>query len=134
MAKKIQQILLSINFTLAILWIYQGLIPKVLYKAPDELRIWQLQGIDEMTALAFMHFSGYIEIIFGLLFVIFRYNRILHILNILGMLGLSGLILFVDHAYFQQAFNPFVMNVAMAALSSVALQLLKIKHQQYIPN
>ena len=31
--------------------------------------------------------------------------------------------------YFQQAFNPFVMNVAMAMLSIVALQLLKLKQQ-----
>jgi len=34
--------LLSIHLALAVLWIYQGLVPKILFQAADELRIWQL--------------------------------------------------------------------------------------------
>ena len=106
MDKSQRNILLTIHITLAVLWIYQDLIPKVLYKAQDEQYIWQQQGFDELISLILMQFSGYIEIIFGVLFLIFKQSKILHFLNILGMLGLSLLIAVIDIRYFQHAFNP----------------------------
>ena len=69
MDKSLRNILWTIHITLAVLWVYQGLIPKVLYKAQDEQYIWQQQGFDEVMSLILMQFSGYIEIIFGLLFL-----------------------------------------------------------------
>ena len=123
----IKNILLTVNLTLAILWIYQGLVPKILFHAVDEQRLWELQGIGEIRMLFLIQISGYIEIIFGILFIIFKQSKLLHYLNILGMIALSLLILVSDLRYFQQAFNPFVMNVAMAMLSLIALQLLKLQ-------
>lgn len=128
MDKSLRNILWTIHITLAVLWVYQGLIPKVLYKAQDEQYIWQQQGFDELISLILMQFSGYIEIIFGMLFLVFKQSKILHFLNILGVLGLSLLIAIIDMRYFQNAFNPFVMNVAMASLSIIALQLLQAKN------
>ena len=128
MDKSLRNILWTIHITLAVLWVYQGLIPKVLYKAQDEQYIWQQQGFDELISLILMQFSGYIEIIFGMLFLVFKQSKILLFLNILGMLGLSLLIAIIDIRYFQNAFNPFVMNVAMASLSIIALQLLQAKN------
>lgn len=128
MEKSLRNILWTIHITLAVLWVYQGLIPKVLYKAQDEQYIWQQQGFDELISLILMQFSGYIEIIFGMLFLVFKQSKILHFLNILGVLGLSLLIAIIDMRYFQNAFYPFVMNVAMASLSIIALQLLQAKN------
>ncbi|MEG0342368.1 MAG: DoxX-like family protein [Acinetobacter sp.] len=128
MEKSLRNILWTIHITLAVLWVYQGLIPKVLYKAQDEQYIWQQQGFDELISLILMQFSGYIEIIFGMLFLVFKQSKILHFLNILRMLGLSLLIAIIDMRYFQNAFYPFVMNVAMASLSIIALQLLQAKN------
>lgn len=68
----IRKALLTINITLAILWIYQGIIPKLLYRALDEQRLWQLNGIDEITMLILIQIAVYIEIIFGAFFLIFR--------------------------------------------------------------
>ena len=129
MTKQLTYILLGIHFCLAVLWVYQGLVPKLLYHAADEQYLWQAQGIDEIPMLFMIEISGYIERAFGLLFLILRQSKILHILNIIGMFGLTLLICITDMRYFQQAFNPFVMNVAMAMLSIVALQLLKLKQQ-----
>ena len=128
MDKSLRNILWTIHITLAVLWVYQGLIPKVLYKAQDEQYIWQQQGFDELISLILMQFSGYIEIIFGMLFLVFKQSKILHFLNILGVLGLSLLIAIIDMRYFQNAFYPFVMNVAMASLSIIAFQLLQAKN------
>ena len=131
MDKSHHNILWTIQISLALLWVYQGLIPKILYKAQDEQFIWQQQGFDELISLILMQFSGYIEIVFGLLFLFFRRSKILHVLNLLGMLALSLLIAVIDFRYFQNAFNPFVMNVAMASLSIIALQLLQVKKPEF---
>ena len=119
--------LLIIQFSLALLWIYQGLIPKLCFHAADELRIWQLQGLSSPLIQALINVSGGAEIIFGVLFFLFRQAKILHLLNILALLSLSILIVALNPAYFTQAFNPFVMNTAMITLSIVALQLLNIQ-------
>ncbi|MGH1400342.1 MAG: DoxX-like family protein [Acinetobacter tandoii] len=115
----------TIHMSLAILWIYQGLIPKILFQADDERRIWMLQGFNDQAAISLMQCSGSIEIIFGALFLTGYKTLALHYLNIVGMLGLSFLILIVDPHYFTQAFNPFVMNIAMLALSLTAICLIK---------
>ena len=127
---QIKTALLIIQFSLALLWIYQGLIPKLCFHAADELRIWQLQGLSSPLIQALINVSGGAEIIFGVLFCLFRQEKILHLLNILALLSLSVLIVLIvalDPTYFTQAFNPFVMNTAMIALSIVALQLLNIQ-------
>lgn len=129
MPKPFSNVLWTINITLAVLWIYQGIVPKLIYHAADEQRLWQMNGFDEIIMLFMIEIAGYAEIIFGALFLIFRQSKILHILNILAMCGLGLLIIVTDIQYFQQAFNPFVMNVAMAMLSVVALQLLNIENK-----
>ena len=85
------------------------------------------QCVDEITMLILIQIAGYIEIIFGVFFLIFRQSKLLHYLNIFGMFGLAMRVFFTDSSYFSQAFNPFVMNVAMAVLSIVALQFLSEK-------
>lgn len=116
----------TIQLSLAALWIYQGLVPKILFQAQDELRIWLLQGFDAGLALRLMQLSGAAEMIFGCLLLVLKPSRLLHGLNILAMLGLSLLIIALEPLYFSKAFNPFVMNGAMAALSACAIQLLRI--------
>lgn len=124
--RTLQPPLRTIQLSLAALWIYQGLVPKILFQAQDELRIWLLQGFDESLALALMQLSGVAEMIFGCLLLMLKPSRLLHGLNILAMLGLSLLIIALEPLYFSKAFNPFVMNGAMAALSACAIQLLRI--------
>lgn len=124
--RTLQPTIRTIQLSLAALWIYQGLVPKILFQAQDELRIWLLQGFDESLALALMQLSGVAEMIFGCLLLMLKPSRLLHGLNILAMLGLSLLIIALEPLYFSKAFNPFVMNGAMAALSACAIQLLRI--------
>lgn len=123
----VQTPILILNTSLAILWIYQGLIPKLIFQAADEQRLWQSQGIDEIVILFLIQISGYIEIIFGLLFLILSAKKALHYLNILGMLGLTILVLITDLSYFHQAFNPFVMNFSMIMLSVIAIKLIRLQ-------
>lgn len=125
--KTVDHALLTIHVTLAVLWIYQGLVPKIIYHTVEEQRFWQYLGIDELSMLFLIKISGYIEIIFGLLFLIFRQSKTLHVFNILGLIALTIVVVVIYPLYFTSSFNPFVMNLAMIGLSIVAIQLLPKK-------
>lgn len=117
-------ILKFIHYILALLWIYQGLIPKLLFLSTDEIMIWQSLGLPLDMAKVAGYLGGVIEILFGVLFLIHP-HQFLHYLNILGMIGLLFLMLIVLPHTIIASFNPVVMNVAMASLSVVALLLLR---------
>lgn len=115
---------MTIHISLAVLWFYQGLIPKIIYKVIEEQQFWQFTGIQLLPIPRLIELSGFGEIIFGGLFLIFRQSKLLHYFNIIAMLLFLLVVAIVYPHYFAQGFNPFIMNTAMAALSIVAIQLL----------
>ncbi|WP_228259947.1 DoxX-like family protein [Acinetobacter sp. ANC 4779] len=119
-----------IQITLAVLWIYQGLIPKILFQSSAEITIWQSMGLALHLAKICVSLSGMIEIMFGCTFLIWQRAVFIHQLNILGLSGLLLLIIVTDPIQLTTAFNPVVMNIAMITLSILALQLLKLRTQQ----
>jgi hypothetical protein len=119
-----------IQITLAVLWIYQGLIPKILFQSSAEIGIWQTIGLELHLAKIAVALSGLVEIAFGCTFLIWQKAAFIHQLNILGLSGLLLLIMFTDPLQLTTAFNPVVMNIAMIALSMLAIQLLNLSKQQ----
>lgn len=119
----LQQILKLCQLMLAALWIYQGLVPKLIFQVQDEQYVWQTLNIP-MTYIHWMiSLSGIIEIIFGSLFLLTTHKHV-HWLNILGLIGLFIFVLFIYPNRIYQAFNPVVMNSAMISLSVIALWCL----------
>lgn len=121
--KTVDHALLTIHVTLAVLWIYQGLVPKIIYKVIEEQLFWQFTGIQFIPLPRLIELSGLVEIVFGVSFLIWRQSKIVHYLNIIAMLFFLLVVTVIYPFYFIQAFNPFVMNIAMLGLSVVALQL-----------
>ncbi|WP_425915940.1 DoxX-like family protein [Acinetobacter sp. TSRC1-2] len=119
-----------IQITLVLLWIYQGLIPKILFQSAAEIAIWQSLGLERDLAGMCVALSGMIEIMFGCTFLIWQRAVFIHQLNILGLSGLLLLIMVTNPLQLTTAFNPVVMNIAMIALSMLAIQLLKLSQQQ----
>lgn len=117
-----QQILKFIHISLAGLWIYQGLIPKLLFTSPDEIAVWQWIGLSLEHATWAGQASGFAEILFGLLFI-FAPSKYLHYLSMLGLFFLLLLIGVLIPDTLIRAFNPVVMNLAMISLSAIALML-----------
>lgn len=116
-----------IHYSLAFFWIYQGLIPKLLFISPEEIAFWQWLGLNETHARLAGQGSGIAEILFGLSFIFIRHPY-LHYLSIMGLLGLFGLVILVMPYTLLAAFNPVVMNGAMLVLSLVYLSLNKAKN------
>lgn len=105
-----------INLSLAFLWGYQGLIPKILFINPDEITIWQTFGLSYTQAQLAGQVSGVLECVFALLFL-FNSSKYLHYLSIFSLVFLFALVAFLIPDSLIRAFNPVVMNLAMISLS-----------------
>ncbi|MBM9559092.1 DoxX-like family protein [Acinetobacter nosocomialis] len=113
-----------INFVLAFLWIYQGVVPKIIFINSDEISVWQMIGLSFDYAKLAGRGSGIAEVIFGLLFL-FSPHKYIHYLSILGLLDLLLLIGFLIPSTLISPYNPIVMNISMISLSIIYLLLLK---------
>jgi hypothetical protein len=82
-----QRILKFIQWMIALLWIYQGLFPKLIFKVEDEQYIWQYMGLASEYIFWIISLSGIAEIIFGFMFLLFT-QWYLHWLNIISLIGL----------------------------------------------
>jgi hypothetical protein len=105
---------------IAILWIYQGLIPKLIFQVQDEHYVWQQLNIAAVYIPWMISFSGIAEIIFGILFLWLTHTY-LHWFNIISLIGLFIVVLLIYPDQIYQAFNPVVMNIALGSLSLISL-------------
>lgn len=110
-----------IHGALALIWIYQGLVPKLMFPHTGELEIMAAVPLLQANAALWVQIAGILEILFGLLFLWPRLSRPLHILNILSLL-LMGIAALVSQPLALIApFNPVSLSLAMAALSLASL-------------
>ncbi|QHH93189.1 DoxX-like family protein [Acinetobacter gyllenbergii] len=116
----IQQILRFCQFIIAVLWIYQGLIPKLIFQVQDEQYVWQQLDVAAPYISWMISLSGIAEIIFGSLFL-FLTHKYLHWFNIISLIGLFIVVLLIYPDQLYQAFNPVVMNIALGSLSLISL-------------
>lgn len=128
----IQTILKFCQLIIALLWIYQGLIPKVIFQVIDEQYVWQQLHIPPTYIPSMIILSGIAEIIFGSLFL-FITHKYLHWLNIFSLIGLFFFVLNIYPDKIYQAFNPVVMNIALASLSVIALHCISTMHNNAKP-
>ncbi len=104
------------RITLALIWIYQGAIPKVLF--PDSRELEQLRGYSlfsgwEQMALLCL---GWVEIIFGFLLILLWSKRTLFVINalLLGVLLCGAAV--SSPSILKAPFNPLTLSLGMIAL------------------
>ncbi len=109
------------RLTLAFLWIYQGIVPKLLFRNTGELAILQhahfLHGFEGTV----LNLAGVAELTFGLSLTLLWRSRGLLKLNIALLIFLAAGALFSQPSIFVAPFNPVTLSVAMAALSIIGL-------------
>lgn len=110
-----------IQLTLATIWIYQGLVPKLLFPDSGELTILRASGLFAGFEPSVLAIVGAGEILFGLLFFLPRLRVWLHYLNITGLclLGIGGWL--SQPSLLVAPFNPVALTLAMVALSVISL-------------
>jgi hypothetical protein len=105
--------------TLAAVWIYHGLVPKLLVGHRDELDLLRRAGVGAETAPALLHALGWAEVLFGLILLLTWSRRWPFVLS-MALVTAAGLTVAVTApAYLVAAFNPVSLNLLVFALSAV---------------
>ncbi|WP_460102341.1 DoxX-like family protein [Sessilibacter sp. MAH4] len=117
--------LLCARFVLAFMWIYQGLVPKLMRVAPVELEITAQLGFSVNTTYLLIKLVGLLEVLFGVL-VFFAYrNIVVLIVNLVALLLLVVMALVLTPHIMLAAFNPIITNLPYLVLGYWLLQSAK---------
>jgi len=107
---------------LAGVWIYQGLVPKLLAVDADEVRLWRSAlGLSEGPARAAVRAAGAAEVAAGILTIRHSSRKWPFVATAIAMPLLALSAAKADRHSFSRAFNPASLNLAMAALAIVAV-------------
>ena len=107
--------------TVAFVWIYQGLLPKLLFPHHDELNMLSAGGVPELYAVTLLRIIGLAEIALGLLMLIAWKTRVLFGLTIALMIFALLPVALASPDYLIAAFNPVTLNILMLAVSAIGL-------------
>jgi hypothetical protein len=108
------------RLTLAFVFLYHGLVPKLLLRHPDEVTLVARGGVPEALIPTVVGAVGVAEVVFALLLLGWHSHWPL-ILTVAGMVfALAGVALTAP-TYLGAAFNPVTLNVSLIALALVGL-------------
>lgn len=104
------------RISIAFVWIYHGLIPKLIYRDAAETAMMRDMGISAERAAALLAPAGFVEILLGLILICaWRQRWPLALTGGLMALALLGVAL-SSPAYLTTAFNPVTLNFQMISL------------------
>ncbi|UTR06130.1 DoxX-like family protein [Alkalihalobacillus sp. LMS6] len=109
------------SLVLSLIWIYQGLVPKLLFQDSGELALLTSTGWFQGKESFVLYMLGAGQILFGLSFFLWSHRRILHYVNIVALLGLAIGSLVQTSFIYTAPFNPATLTLAMVALSIIVL-------------
>ena len=113
------------NFTVAGIWLYQGLVPKLLGPHRDELAMSAAFGIPPAFQAPVSYAAGVGELLLGMCILLLPRRAWPQLVSALATAVLLAFVAIYTPSYLFGAFNPVVINVASIALSIVALLALR---------
>lgn len=109
------------RFSLAVVWVYQGAVPKLLAQHSDELIMVELGGFSAATAPLVVQTIGWIEILFGAAMLFFFHHRWPLFVTIAMMFGATLSVAMSSPQYLAAAFNPVTLNLLMISTALTGL-------------
>jgi len=109
---------------LAILWLFTGLVPKLLFPESGELALMKSAGLGILPdglERPLLYVLGAAEMLLGLMIVFKHRSKRLHIAQIALLIVLSASVLYGDPQLLTLPFGPLPLTLAMIGLSLVAL-------------
>jgi hypothetical protein len=108
------------NATVAGIWLYQGLVPKLLGPHPDEVAMAAALGIPVGLQTAVSYAAGAGEVLLGLCILFIPRRAWPQLVSAAVTAALLAFVVVYVPRFLVGAFNPVVMNVASMVLSVVA--------------
>jgi DoxX-like family len=109
------------RLVVAFVWIYHGLVPKLLFADRDEATMLLAGGLAPEHLTTAFRVIGLAEIAFGLVLLAAWRAGILFVLTIVLMIVALVAVALRTPDYLAAAFNPVTLNIAMITLSSIGL-------------
>ncbi|HEY6338810.1 MAG TPA: DoxX-like family protein [Candidatus Sulfotelmatobacter sp.] len=109
------------RLTLAFVWLYHGVVPKLLYHNADELRMLSDAGVPGAYLSRVASGFGWLEICLGLVFIVLWRARWPLWFTIAAMVAATVGVGLRSPSYFSAAFNPLTFNLALAVLAICGL-------------
>jgi len=120
--KRIRQLC---NYTVGGIWLYQGLVPKLLGPHPDEAAMANAFGIAPSLQASVSYAAGVGEVLLGLCVLFLPRRAWPQLISAMATAVLFAFVAIYIPRYLIGAFNPVVMNAASIALSLAALLALR---------
>src|SRR5580704_9406806 len=107
--------------TMAFIWLYHGLVPKLLYHDASELDLLSRIGTPGSRLQAAATVAGLVELFFSVLLVaLWRHSWPLWLTLGFMLFGIP-VVAITAPTYLSAAFNPLTLNLAVAALAAIAI-------------
>lgn len=113
------------RLSIAFIWCYHGIVPKLLGPHADELIMNMSLGLSAGQAVVLAKVAGLVEVFIGLSVLVFWRRRWPLYTTVFAMLALLVFVVLVTPAMLTGAFNPVSTNLGMIALAVVALRQLE---------
>lgn len=110
-----------VRVILAVVFIYQGLVPKLLVHSPLELAMLRQMGIPASQTHSWLTVTALAEILLGVALIVFGRSRLLVAFVPILMLAMTTIVLVVQPGLLASAFSPLVLNLAVATLAVIDL-------------
>lgn len=108
---------------IAFVWLYHGLVPKLLHLHEDELAMSMALGLSRSGAERISVIGGIAEIGMSVMVLLFWRQRWPLVLTAAAMCGLLAFVFIFQPALLGAAFNPVTTNISVIALAVVGLHL-----------
>ena len=105
--------------TVALVWMYHGLVPKLLGPHQDELYLAAIHGLADDYLSLLLKVSGALEIAFGVVILIFWRSRWPFVISVVALTVLLVDVTLVAPEYLLAAFNPVSLNLSVISLSII---------------
>ena len=105
------------RFSLAFIWIYQGVVPKWLGPHEDEIAMNLALGLNESQAVTLSHVGGLLEVLLGLMLLLAGRRAWPYLVSAGLIVVLTVFVVVLAPAFLVSAFNAVTVNVAVLALS-----------------
>ena len=120
-AMRLSVINFAARLSLAVVWLYEGLVPKLIFLHPDETAMLQAMGLSEAGAHRFCTAVGLAEVGLGMsLLLLWRSRWPLWLTLFLMPLALLAVAM-RSPSFLAGPFNPAVLNISVFAVVLIAL-------------
>ncbi|MGL4820766.1 MAG: DoxX-like family protein [Bacilli bacterium] len=112
-----------LSAVLAFIWMYQGLVPKILFPEYGERALLAATGLFPGVEDGVLLFIGTLQILFGALILRYRRQIWVHAVNIFALISLGMTAVLSDPTILAAPMNPTTLTVAMIGCSVSAVLL-----------